>query len=49
MFQRRRLVNLLLQGPMMHGYRTNLWTTSGIAELISHQFGVKYHRDQSDA
>ena len=46
MFQRRRLVNLLLQGPMMHGYRTNLWTTSGIAELISHQFGVQYHRDQ---
>src|SRR6266496_1122160 len=21
--QRRRLINLLLQGPMMHGYRTN--------------------------
>ena len=43
--QRRRLVNLLLQGPMMHGYRTNLWTTARIAELISHQFGVRYHRD----
>src|SRR5438034_6506797 len=26
--QRRRLVTLLLQGPMMHGHRTNLWTTA---------------------
>ena len=43
--QRRRLINLLLQGPMMHGYRTNLWTTARIAELISHEFGVQYHRD----
>src|ERR1700738_1540598 len=37
--QRRRLVNLLLQGPMMHGYRTNLWTTARIAELIGHHAG----------
>ncbi len=43
--QRRRLVNLLLQGPMMHGYRTNLWTTARIAELIRSQFGIQYHRD----
>jgi transposase len=43
--QRRRLVNLLLQGPMMHGYRTNLWTTARIAELIRNQFGIQYHRD----
>ncbi len=43
--QRRRLVNLLLQGPMMHGYRTNLWTTARIAELIWNQFGIQYHRD----
>ncbi len=42
---RRRLVNLLLQGPMMHGYRTNLWTTARIAELIRSQFGIQYHRD----
>ena len=31
---------------MMHGYRTNLWTTARIAELIGHEFGVQYHRDQ---
>ena len=43
--QRRRLVNLLLQGPMMHGYRINLWTTARIAELIHTQFGIQYHRD----
>jgi transposase len=43
--QRRRLVQLLLQGPMMNGYRTNLWTTARIAELIGHEFGVQYHRD----
>jgi transposase len=43
--QRRRLVNLLLQGPMMHGYRTNLWTTARIAELIRSQFEIQYHRD----
>ena len=43
--QRQRLVQLLLEGPMRHGYRTNLWTTSRIAELIDREFGVQYHRD----
>ena len=43
--QRRRLVNLLPQGPMMHGYPTNRWTTALIAELIRGQFGIQYHRD----
>ena len=43
--QRRRLVRLLLQGPLAHGYHTNLWTTARIAELIMREFGVSYHRD----
>ncbi len=43
--QRPRLVKLLLQGPMAHGYRTNLWTTARIAELIEREFRVHYHRD----
>jgi transposase len=43
--QRKRLVDLLLQGPLAHGYRTNLWTTARIAELIQRAFGVQYHRD----
>jgi transposase len=43
--QRKRLVGLLLRGAMAHGYRTNLWTTARIAELIQREFGVEYHRD----
>lgn len=43
--QRRELVRLLLQGAMAHGYRTELWTTARIAELIEKKFGVHYHRD----
>jgi transposase len=43
--QRKRLVRLLLEGPLAHGYRTNLWTTARIAEVISRKFGVRYHRD----
>jgi transposase len=43
--QRRRLVKLLLRGPIAHGYRTNLWTTARIAVLIEREFGVHYHRD----
>jgi transposase len=38
------LVKLLLRGPLTFGYRTNLWTTTRIAELIKAQFGVRYHR-----
>ena len=45
MSQRRRLVRLLLKGPQAHGYRTQLWTTARIAELIRREFGVDYHRD----
>ena len=42
--QRNRLFPLLLQGPRAHGYRTNLWTTLRIAEVIKREFGVRYHR-----
>ena len=42
--ERRRLIALLLEGPIAHGYRTNLWTTSRIAEVIRRKFGVRYHR-----
>ena len=38
--QQRRLVRLLLKGPLARGYRTNLWTTARIAELIQQEFGV---------
>jgi transposase len=41
--QERRLIKLLLQGPMARGYRTNLWTQARIAQLIEEEFGVGYH------
>ncbi|MCL5671781.1 MAG: winged helix-turn-helix domain-containing protein, partial [Acidobacteria bacterium] len=43
--QRRRLLKLLLKGPQAHGYRTQLWTTARIAEVIRREFGIEYHRD----
>jgi len=42
--QRRRLVRVLLQGPIAHGYQTNLWTTVRIAEVVQRKFGIHYHR-----
>jgi transposase len=43
--QKKRLVKYLLQGPLAHGYRTDIWTTLRIAELIQRKFGTRYHRD----
>ena len=43
--QRELLAEYLLEGPLAHGYRTDLWTTARIAHLIEAKFGVGYHRD----
>jgi transposase len=43
--QQRRLLKVLLKGPLAHGYNTNVWTTARIAEVIRREFGVSYHRD----
>jgi len=43
--QKKRLVKLLLKGALAHGYRTDLWTTMRVAEVITREFGVTYHRD----
>jgi transposase len=43
--QKRRLVRTLLRGALAWGYRTELWTTTRIAEVIRRSFGVRYHRD----
>jgi transposase len=43
--QKARLVRLLAQGATAHGYRTELWTTQRIAELIERHLGVHYHRN----
>jgi len=40
--QRRELERLLLQGPLAHGYQTDLWTLKRIGEVIETQFGVHY-------
>ena len=42
---KKRLVRLLAKGAMAHGYRTQLWTTQRIAEVIQRQLGVRYHRN----
>jgi transposase len=43
--QFRKLERILLKGPMACGYKTELWTTRRIAEVIDREFGVSYHRD----
>lgn len=43
--QRQQLVRWLRQGPLAHGYRTDLWTTARVAELILRRIGVRYHPD----
>ena len=43
--RKERLVRYLLQGAPVHGYRTDLWTTQRIADLIAKKLGVRYHRD----
>jgi transposase len=43
--QRTSLLRVLLKGSLAEGYRTDLWTTARIAEVIRRRFGVKYHRD----
>ena len=43
--QKRRLVKILLRGAIKNGYRTEIWTTARIAEIIARNFGASYHRD----
>lgn len=41
--QRRSLTRLLVKGPMLCGYATDLWTTRRVAEVIRKRLGVVYH------
>jgi transposase len=43
--QKASLIRHLLAGSLAHGYRTDLWTTQRIAEVIKVKFCVRYHRD----
>jgi transposase len=42
---KRKLIRLLLKGPIAHGHTTDLWTCDRIARVIRREFGVRYHRD----
>ncbi len=44
--QMKRLVRILLKGAEAAGYRTNLWTTQRIADVVEQKFGIVYHRTQ---
>lgn len=41
--QKARLERQLEQGPERLGYRTPLWTSERVAQLIREEFGVGYH------
>jgi transposase len=43
--QLEKLVRILLEGAFARGYRTDVWTTQRIADVIEAEFGVRYHRD----
>src|SRR5208337_61791 len=41
--QKRRLVKLLLAGPIKAGYHNELWTCARVAEVIAKKLQVPYH------
>ncbi len=41
--QKNKLLKLLLRGPMAFGWRTDVWTTRRVAELIRKEFSIDYH------
>jgi transposase len=41
--EKKRLVSLLLKGPVAFGYSTDLWTTRRVAEVIRKSFAIHYH------
>jgi transposase len=43
--QKAQLVRRLTKGAIANGYRTELWTTQRIVEVIENQFAVRYHRN----
>jgi transposase len=40
---RKRLEELLLEGAVTHGRRTELWTAARVADLIERHFQVSFH------
>jgi len=44
--RRRELLELLRQGPARHGFGTELWTLSRVAQVIRRRWRVSYHPSQ---
>ena len=43
--QKKRLLKILLKGPLAGGFSTDLWTCRRVAEVIEQAFGLRYHPD----
>ena len=43
--QKKRLLSDLLKGPGAFGWRTEVWTTARITQLIEKEFQISYHPD----
>jgi transposase len=41
--QKKRLEQVLLEGPQAAGFATDLWTLARVAQVIQQLFGVEYH------
>jgi len=41
--QKEKLVQVLLDGPLAAGFKTDLWTLKRIAKVIQRLFGITYH------
>ncbi len=39
----QRLAEILVGGPQVHGWKTDLWTAKRVAEVIWKEFRVRYH------
>src|SRR4051812_15289090 len=39
----RKLEQLLLQGPLAHGWPNELWTGDRVREVIRRTFGIEFH------
>jgi transposase len=39
----QKIPSLLLKGPKVHGFSTELWSLERVATVIQREFGVRYH------
>jgi len=41
--EKERLKEILIEGPLAHGWETDIWTSRRVKEVIQKEFGVEYH------